>query len=211
MKEKNMSKNTTNSILIVDDNPDNLRLLLGILADKGYRVRPTANGEHAIASIEKEPPDLILLDIMMPGLSGFEVCSHLKANEVTAGIPVIFISALNEISSKTQAFEAGGVDYITKPFNSSEVLARIETHLTIRNLIKDLEAKNDQLRKALDEIKTLRGIIPICSNCKNIRDDKGAWHQIEAYIRDHSDAEFTHGLCQECVKELYPDLNLDNN
>jgi len=204
-----MMEHQNRSILVVDDNPDNLRLLLGILSNKGYRVRLTSSGDHAITSIRKEPPDLILLDIIMPGLDGFEVCRRLKLDETTAGIPVIFISALDEISDKSEAFSVGGVDYITKPFNSVEVLARIETHLTIRNLINDLETKNNQLQKALDEIKTLRGIIPICANCKNIRDDKGYWHQIESYIRDHSDAEFSHGICEDCARKLYPELDHD--
>lgn len=206
-----MTEDKTNSILVVDDNPDNLRLLLGILSSKGYRVRPTSSGEHAIASITKEQPDLILLDIMMPGIDGFEVCRRLKSEEKTASIPIIFISALDEISDKTKAFSAGGVDYVTKPFNTQEVLARIKTHLTIRNLVKDLEEKNRQLQKALNEIKTLRGIIPICSNCKKIRDDKGYWQQIEVYITEHSEADFSHGICQECVKKLYPDFDFEQH
>lgn len=204
--ENGISAEITNSVLIVDDNPDNLRLLLHILSAKGYKVRPTSKGEHALASIAKEPPDLVLLDIMMPGLDGFEVCQQLKSHVATAKIPVIFISALDEVSSKSKAFSAGGVDYITKPFNSVEVLARVETHLTIRNLIRNLEDKNEQLQKAFDEIKTLRGILPICASCKKIRDDDGCWHQIEAYIHSHSEAEFSHGLCQECAEQLYPDF-----
>jgi PleD family two-component response regulator len=207
-EEVSMTGHDKNSILIVDDNPDNLRLLSGILSTSGYRVRPVSNGAHAIVSIEKESPALILLDIMMPGMDGYEVCRELKSNEQTASIPIIFISALDEISNKTRAFSIGGVDYITKPFNSEEVLARIKTHLTMSQLVTELEERNRQLQQALDEIKTLRGIIPICANCKNIRDDKGYWHQIEVYVRDHSDADFSHGICQECAKKLYPDLDL---
>ncbi len=205
-----MVENESDSnILVVDDNPDNLRLLTGLLSDYHYKVRSASSGQRALATIRKETPDLILLDIMMPGMNGFEVCKELKENEQTADIPVIFISALDEISNKTDAFSVGGVDYITKPFNSQEVLARIKTHLTMRKLVINLQEKNLHLQQALDEIKTLRGIIPICSNCKNIRDDKGYWYQIEVYIKDHSDADFTHGMCQDCAKKLYPDLDLD--
>lgn len=200
---------SVSSILVVDDNHDNLRLLTGLLNDHHYKVRLATNGKRALATIRKEAPDLVLLDIMMPEMDGFKVCRQLKEDEQTADIPIIFISALNEISNKTEAFSVGGVDYITKPFKSQEVLARIETHLTIRQLVIDLEGKNLQLQQALDEIKTLRGIIPICANCKNIRDDKGYWHQIEVYIRDHSEADFSHGICQDCVKILYPDIDID--
>ena len=124
-----MSKNTSNSILVVDDNPNNLRLLVKILAEKGYRVRPSLSGEHAMASIEKEPPDLILLDIHMPGLNGYEVCRHIKADKEKANIPVVFISSMDGLLEKREAFSAGGADYITKPFKINEVLARVETHL----------------------------------------------------------------------------------
>jgi response regulator RpfG family c-di-GMP phosphodiesterase len=100
----------------------------------------------------------------------------------------------------------GGVDYITKPFKSEEVLARVKTHLTLRFLQLELEEKNAELQKAMDEIKTLRGFIPICASCKRIRNDEGYWEQIESYISSHSDAKFSHGCCEECARKLYPEL-----
>jgi signal transduction histidine kinase len=130
------------SILIVDDTPANLRLLAKILVDANYLVRPARDGKSALASANSAPPDLILLDIMMPGMDGYEVCQKLKANEITANIPVIFISALDDVSDKVKAFSVGGVDYIPKPFQSEEVLARVNTHLTIRKLQQKL---NDQI------------------------------------------------------------------
>jgi response regulator RpfG family c-di-GMP phosphodiesterase len=139
-------------------------------------------------------------------MDGYEVCRQLKSEEKTRGIPVIFISALNELEDKVKAFSLGGVDYITKPFQAEEVLARVKTHLTLRNLQKSLEDKNTQLQKALDEIKILQGIIPICANCKKVRDDKGFWNQVETYISKHSEAEFSHSICPPCAKELYPEL-----
>ncbi len=198
--------NANSSILIVDDTPDNLRLLAGILATREYRVRPVSNGEHAMVSIRKEPPDLILLDIMMPGMDGYEVCRRLKAEKDTASIPVIFISALHDTIDKVKAFSLGAVDYITKPFKSEEVLARVKTHLTLRNLQLQIEKKNTELQKALGEIKVLRGFIPICASCKRIRNDKGYWEQIESYISTHSEAKFSHGCCEECAKKLYPEI-----
>jgi CheY-like chemotaxis protein len=202
--------NTNSSILIVDDTPDNLRLLAGILSTRGFRVRPVTTGEHAMVSIRKESPDLILLDIMMPGIDGYEVCRLLKKDKETASIPVIFISALHETIDKVKAFSLGGVDYITKPFKSEEVLARVKTHITLRYLQVQMEKKNAELQKALDEIKVLRGFIPICASCKRIRNDKGYWEQIESYISNHSEAMFSHGCCEECAKKLYPEI-VDKN
>ncbi len=112
------------SILVVDDTPDNLRLLSGILSAKGYKVRPVPNGKKALSAAKAKPPDLILLDIMMPGMDGYAVCEKMKADESTREIPIIFISALNEVPDKVKAFSQGGVDYIIKPFEAEEVIAR---------------------------------------------------------------------------------------
>jgi len=203
------------NILVVDDIKENLRILADALGGEGYKVRPALSGRIALEAAREEPPDLILLDILMPGMDGYEVCETLKADPTLKDVPVIFISALNEVGDKTKGFSAGGVDYISKPFQTEEVLARVKTHLTLRNLQMDVERKNTRLRelnrdlqRALDEIKTLRGIIPICSNCKKIRDDDDSWQRIEKYIGDHSEAVFTHSICPDCAKKLYPDLNL---
>jgi len=134
-------------ILIVDDTPDNLRLLSIMLTEEGYKVRKAMNGERALKAVQVVPPDLILLDIRMPDMSGYEVCRALKAGEDTQDIPVIFISALDDVFDKISAFEAGGVDYITKPFQAQEVLARIQTHLHIRRLQQQLQIQNTQLQQ----------------------------------------------------------------
>ncbi len=134
-------------IVIVDDTPDNLRLLVGILKESGYKVRPAPNGKRALATIHKEPPDLILLDIMMPEMDGYEVCERLKKDERTRHIPIIFLSALNQVFDKIKAFSAGGVDYITKPFQVEEVLARVNTHLMIRAQQKALTLQNEELMR----------------------------------------------------------------
>ncbi len=135
------------SIVIVDDSPDNLRLLVGILSERGYKVRPAPSGVRALATVRKDPPALILLDIMMPDMDGYEVCKQLKADKQTQDIPVIFLSALNEVFNKLKAFRAGGVDYITKPFQVEEVLARVNTHLMIRHQQKALALQNEELMK----------------------------------------------------------------
>lgn len=137
------------SILIVDDTPANLQLLAQMLSEQGYKVRLAQDGIMALMSVESSPPDLILLDILMPEMDGYEVCSKLKAFSTTKNIPVIFISALHEVFDKVKAFEVGGVDYITKPFQNQEVLARVEHQLHIRRLTQQLLERNTQLAEEI--------------------------------------------------------------
>ena len=144
----NYSQVSKGDILIVDDTPENLHLLSTMLEERGYEVRSVTNGSTALMGIQAQPPDLILLDINMPGMNGYEVCQRLKANPRTHEIPAIFISALNEVFDKVKAFAVGGVDYITKPFQVEEVLARIENQLTVRRL-------QAQLREALEQERSL--------------------------------------------------------
>ena len=136
------------SILAVDDTPANLQVLAGMLKDRGYKVRPVPGGKLALAAARRDPPDLILLDINMPEMTGYEVCEHLKADDALKGIPVIFISALTEQLDKVKAFAIGGVDYLTKPFQMEELHARVETHLKLRRLQVELEAANARLAEA---------------------------------------------------------------
>ncbi|MGB1287754.1 MAG: response regulator, partial [Aggregatilineales bacterium] len=136
---------TEQSIMVVDDTPANLRLLMEMLTAQGYRVRSAPNGARALASIAKSAPDLILLDIMMPGMDGYQVCEELKKDDGLRDIPVIFISALDEVFDKVKAFEVGGVDYITKPFHVDEVLARVYTHLQMREMQRTLQEQNLEL------------------------------------------------------------------
>ncbi len=132
-------------VLVVDDTLANLRLLINLLSAYGYNVRPAQSGPLALAAIEASRPDIILLDINMPEMNGYEVCRRLKADESTRDIPVIFVSALDDTESKLEAFSSGGVDYISKPFQLEEVSIRIKTHLTIRRLQDGLEERNRDL------------------------------------------------------------------
>ena len=138
-------------ILIVDDTPTNLRILEEVL-EEDYFISVAQSGVQALSVTEKFVPDLILLDVNMPGIDGFETCRKLKSQEDTLNIPVIFITARAEPEDIIQGFKEGGVDYITKPFNHSEVLARVQTHLKVQQLIRQLEFKNDQLEE-LNELK----------------------------------------------------------
>ncbi len=208
-----MKNDEKGSILVVDDLPTNLRILTTTLNAAGYTTLIANNGERALYQIANHPPDLILLDVMMPGIDGFETCRQLKANPVTASIPVIFMTALVALDDKIKGFEVGAVDYITKPFQVKEVLARINTHLTIYRLQQQIETqniqlqeKNSELESAMSQVKLLSGMLPICANCKKIRSDEGYWQEVTAYIQEHSDAEFTHGICPDCFPKLYPEI-----
>lgn len=135
------------SILVVDDKPDNVRLLSIILTEQGYQVRKALNGQRAIATVQEFPPTIILLDVMMPEMNGYEVCAKLKASPKTSSIPVIFLSALDDVSDKVKAFDVGAVDYITKPFQDKEVLARVANQLTIQTQQKLLQEQTKQLEE----------------------------------------------------------------
>ncbi|MEH1776576.1 MAG: ATP-binding protein [Nostoc sp.] len=138
-------------ILVIDDTPENLNLLSAMLTEQGYKVRSVTKGSTGLRGANAVPPDLILLDVNMPEMNGYEVCQHLKANDRTREIPVIFISALGDVLDKVKAFAVGGVDYITKPFQLEEVLARIENHLTIWKLQQQLQAQNERLQQEIHE------------------------------------------------------------
>ena len=171
-------------ILIVDDNPDNITMLGSLLTKNGYTVGAAPDGHKALKFVENKLPDLILLDIMMPGMDGFEVCVKLKSDSLTKHIPVIFLTAKTGVEDIVKGFKTGGADYVTKPFNAEELLVRVNTHI---------------------EMKILRGFLPICASCKSIRDEKGYWRSVEEYVETHSDSKFSHSLCNQCVEKLYGD------
>jgi two-component system, sensor histidine kinase and response regulator len=136
-------------IVIVDDNPANLKLLEDMLLERGYEVRSFPIGRLALAAIMNNPPDLILLDINMPEMNGYEVCQRIRATQDLADIPIVFLSALNDIQDKVKGFQSGGVDYISKPFQLEEVHARVETHLKLHKLQQALKAQNEHLEEAV--------------------------------------------------------------
>lgn len=141
---------TQNNILIVDDTPENLTVLSRMLENHGYQVRPAVNGQVALKAISRALPDIILLDIIMPGMNGYELCRRLKADNKTRDIPIIFISALDEVMDKMKAFAVGGVDYIAKPFHAEEVLARVHTHLSLRNMQRRLQTQNIRMQQEIE-------------------------------------------------------------
>lgn len=198
-------------ILIVDDKPENIDLIMKILEPEGYTLAFATSGAKAIEVTQYFLPDLILMDVMMPpGMDGFQTCTQLKSDPLTADIPVVFVTAKNETTAIVEGFHCGGQDYIPKPFRREEVLSRVRTHVQVRLMIRKQAKLIDDLQKALAHVKTLRGLLPICASCKKVRDDKGYWHQIESYLRTHADLDFTHGICNDCARRLYPDLDLSD-
>lgn len=187
------------TILVIDDQPENLKVLFTFLKGRDFQVRVADSGERALGMLERNLPDLILLDVMMAGMDGIETCRRIRAEARTADIPVIFITALDNVDDKVAGFEAGGQDYITKPFQQDEVLARIRTHISLRR-------KSAALEQALAEIKVLRGILPICSVCKQVRNDDGYWQKVDHYLTLHSDLRFSHGLCPTCFDREFEKL-----
>jgi CheY-like chemotaxis protein len=197
-----MTENET-SILLVDDRPGNLKVLLDLLKEQHFHVYIADSGERAVSTLENIEPDLILLDVMMPGMNGFETCRRIKSDERWAAIPVIFMTALDDVEDKLAGFDVGGVDYITKPFQRVEVLARINTHVALRKKDRERERLIAELKDALAEVKTLSGLLPVCAGCKKVRDDKGYWNQLETYLQNHTDANVSHGLCPDCMDKMY--------
>jgi CheY-like chemotaxis protein len=179
-------------VLVVDDNPVNQKVLVGVLQSAGIGTVTAADGLEALERAAKHKPDLVLLDVMMPDMDGYEVCRLLKRHVNTRDLPVIFLTVKSETADIVKGFESGGVDYVAKPFQSLELLARVRTHI--------------ELKRAREEIRTLRGIVPVCASCRSVRDEKGAWQTLEEFVRSHSEAEFSHGFCPSCLRRLYPDV-----
>jgi CheY-like chemotaxis protein len=211
------------AILIVDDSADHRLLLKSILTKAGHADITMADSAQAAFQVlsphdEAPPPpiDLILLDVLMPDMDGVAACRHIKQRDHLKDIPIIMVTAKNDMDNLQEAFSAGAMDYIAKPVNGVELLARVASALTLKREMDhrkarevDLRRSNDELQRALKEVKVLRGLIPICASCKKIRNDGGFWQQLEDYLSEHSGVEFSHGLCQPCIKKLYPGVYPD--
>jgi CheY-like chemotaxis protein len=205
--------------LVVDDSPDIRELIQTILTTAGQAEVFTAESAHeafrylAIEDHESGDAaiDLILMDIMMSDMDGISACRRIKAVERLRDIPIIMVTGRTDPEDLQMAFAAGAIDYISKPLNTVELLARVSSVLALKcesdirkTRERELLEKNRNLEQALKEVKVLRGFIPICFSCKKIRDDQGFWHTIEAYIKAHSELDFSHGLCPECMDKRFP-------
>ncbi len=195
-------------LLIAEDDPTSRLMLAAVLEKEGYEVVQTTDGRQALESLRgADAPVLAILDWMMPDLDGLDVVRRVR--ESNPGVPpyLIMLTTRDTSSDLVTALRAGANDYLTKPFNPAELLARVAVGIRMVDLQNELAKRIRDLQRALNEIKTLRGIVPICAHCKKVRDDTGFWQQVEVYVRDHTEAQFSHGLCPDCIKNLYPELH----
>jgi len=190
-------------VLVADDDRA-IRLLLGkLLAGKGYEVMNAEDGEAAWAQLQAvDGPPLALLDWVMPVLDGPEVCRRVRATPSLGPRYLILLTVRSSAAEIAEGLDAGANDFVTKPFSSDELLARVRVGQRVVELQAELVRHVTQLQDTLAQIKTLRGLLPICSYCKKIRDDQDYWQHVERYISEHSDAQFTHGICPECYEKL---------
>jgi two-component system cell cycle response regulator len=234
------------SILIVEDSSTQAKILQHALEKHGFEVYKSKNGREALEYLNDHTPSIIISDIVMPEMDGYEFCKKIKSDERLKSIPIVLLTTLSEPEDVIKGLESGADNFMTKPYDEETLIARIHYVLTNAGLreprasgtgieiafagkkhfitsnriqildllistyenaiqkTRELEKTIRELTHANETIKTLKGLIPICASCKKVRNDAGYWEQIEMYIRDHSEAEFTHGFCPDCLKKLYP-------
>ncbi len=196
-------------ILVVEDEKTTLKVLTVILSKWGYTVVTAADGNSALEILEKnDAPHLIILDWVMPGKSGVEICKLIREKDTADTTYIIMLTTKADKNDIVKGLNSGANDYIIKPFNNRELHARVNAGAKILELHQALEQRVLELEAALEKVKTLEGIIPICSYCKNIRDDENYWQRVESYIGNHSKAQFSHGICPDCYeKYVIPQIN----
>ena len=196
-------------ILVAEDDPDTGLLLEVTLSGWGYTVVAATNGTAAWDILQRaDAPRLALLDWMMPGLTGIEICRRVRELPNHHIAPyLLLLTAKSRKEEIVEGLRAGANDYLTKPFDPKELRARVQAGATIIELQRSLAERVSALEAALAEIKQLRGILPICSYCKKIRDDQNYWQQVDGYLSRHTDAKFSHGICPSCYAErVQPEL-----
>jgi sigma-B regulation protein RsbU (phosphoserine phosphatase) len=190
-------------ILIADDNLSIRTLLQKLLKKIGFQILVAEDGQKAWELLEKEENvPLVILDWMMPNMNGIEFCNKIRNDKSKKSIYIIMLTAQEGKDNAVAALKAGADDFITKPFNNSELNARINAGKRIIELQENLFNRITELEDALSQVKQLQGLLPICSYCKNIRDDKNYWHKVESYISKNTDANFTHSICPKCYENV---------
>jgi CheY-like chemotaxis protein len=193
-------------ILIADDDITSRTVLSAVLQKNGHEVVGACDGNEALAVLEgADAPRLAILDWMMPGMDGIGICQRVRARESDRPPYLMMLTTRGEKTDVSAGLRAGANDYLAKPFNAVELTARVEVGCRFVELEDRLAAKVRELQEAMAQIKTLSGIVPICSSCKKIRDDAGYWKQVELFVGEHTDATFTHGICPDCMAKLYPE------
>lgn len=195
-------------ILIAEDEPDSRQLLQILIGKWGYEPAPARDGAEAWEALQqKDAPPLVLLDIMMPKMDGLEVCRRAKQMQTPVPFYIIMLTAKTLPREIVSGLDAGADDYLIKPFDPHELRARIKVGERILELQQNLAMRISELEEALSRVKQLHGLLPICSYCKKIRDDRNYWEQVESYISKHSQAQFSHSICPDCYAQFVtPDL-----
>jgi len=197
------------TILVVDDDPDVLFATARVIQKAGYRVIKASSGAEGLQKIKAHGPDLILLDVVLPDMEGGELCRKIKEDPSLRNPFVILISGTRTSSDEqVVGLDEGADGYIARPISNRELLARVNALVRILMVERERDRLISELKEALAKIKTLSGMLPICSHCKKIRDDKGYWKEVERYIGEHSETTFSHGICPDCAKKHYPEYKL---
>ncbi len=197
-------------ILVAEDDSTTRRMLAARLQRWGHEVVCAADGDEAWQLLQRgDGPSLLVLDRMMPGRSGLDLCREIRAAQTTITPYIILLTGLGDKEDIVEGFEAGADDYVTKPFNSAELRARIHTGQRVLELQFALAKRVEDLEASLAHVRTLQGILPICMHCQKIRNDRESWQKIDSYIQEHTDAQFSHGLCPDCLEQFYPKSELD--
>jgi phosphoserine phosphatase RsbU/P len=190
-------------ILVADDDSVSLRVLQKMLEKWGHEVIVARDGTEAWQVLTApEAPQVAVLDWMMPGMAGATICQRIRAMVLDPSPYLILLTARNDSVDIVAGLEAGANDYVTKPFHHAELRARIQVGVRVAELQNRLAERVRELESALKQVKQLRGLLPICMYCKKIRRDENYWQQVETYITDYTDAEFSHGICPECYERL---------
>lgn len=193
-------------ILVAEDDPVSRRVIDAALATTGYQVTCADDGAQAWSLLQEDREiRMAVLDWMMPGCDGIELCRRLRQSSRDY-VYVVLLTAKDRKEDVVLGLEAGADDYVVKPFDPQELQSRVRAGERIVRLKSGLEQKVKELEDALAHVKRLQGLLPICMHCKKIRDDKDIWHRLENYIQEHTQAMFTHSLCEECREKHYPDL-----
>jgi phosphoserine phosphatase RsbU/P len=192
-------------ILIAEDDATSRLILETLLRKWDHDIVSTVNGTDAWAVLESpDPPRMAILDRMMPGADGLELCRRARELKTGKSTYIILLTAMGRKEDIVEGLDAGADDYLVKPFHKAELGARVRAGQRVLELQSELEAQLQRVEKALEHVRTLQGILPICMHCHKIKSDQASWQKLEDYIEDHSGATFSHGLCEECLEKHYP-------
>jgi DNA-binding response OmpR family regulator len=195
-------------VLIADDETVSRRMLERALTRWSYEVVTATDGEQAWALLQQpDPPTIMVLDWLMPRLDGIAICRRVRAHPLLRSAYVILLTSRTAKEDVVEGLQAGADDYVTKPFDTSELRARMQVGVRVVKLQSALAERVRDLEDALSRVKQLQGLLPICCYCKKIRDDQNYWHQVESYVGSHTDARFSHGICPDCSDKLREDFN----